>query len=39
MAALIEKDIEFFTFLTGLQNKELFSLKKLIETFPYKNIP
>ena len=36
MAALIEKDIEFFTFLTGLQNKELFSLKKLIETFPYK---
>ena len=36
MTASVETEIEFFTFLTGLQNKELLSLKTLIDTFPYK---
>lgn len=31
------EEIEFFTFLTGLQNKELFSLEALINSFPYKS--
>lgn len=36
MSESVETNIEFFTFITGLQNKELTSLKNLIESFPYK---
>ncbi|MDC3172029.1 hypothetical protein OA856_03215 [Pelagibacteraceae bacterium] len=33
---LSEADFEFYTFITGLENKEQILIEKLIESFPYK---
>jgi hypothetical protein len=36
MPEINKKDFEFFTFLTGLEKKELYLIEKLVNSFPYK---
>lgn len=36
MLKINTKDFEFFTFITGLEKKELYLIEKLINSFPYK---
>ena len=35
-SSLSTKDFEFYTFITGLENREQLLIKKLFDTFPYK---
>ena len=36
MLKINTKDFEFFTFITGLEKKELYLIEKLVNSFPYK---
>ena len=36
MSKITEDDFSFFTFITGLENKEQILIRKLLKSFPYK---